>query len=351
VPVTDPTTTPLTISITSPKHGEDFTTNKKRVSLRGVVDADVAMITADGQEQTIAPGETTWTAAVALDEGENTITVVGYDVARTRQAQASITITRDSEAPDPVEDLEAKPEGAQTRLSWSKPDDDIEGYHIYRVIGDDFEEIGVTRSRSYLTNDTGPFAVTAEDEAGNESDPDDSDQVRGGCESGFADVPTTHFASCAAASLRTRGIVQGWNGAFSPDSFVTRAEFAKMLAGVKGISTDATTTAFRDVPSRFPLVGSVAAAVTQGWASGQGAYYYPNRPITRMEAARMIVRASGLAASGDAGYSDVAPGDEMGIAAALSAAGIASGQDGRFRPEDLLTRGEAAKMVAGVLPT
>lgn len=343
------TTTVVSVTITGPNDGDGFATRRDDVTLKGEVSPDVATLVVDGTEQTIQPGETTWTAKVDLDEGENEVEAVAWDLARAQSARASITITLDTEAPDDVENLRATGEGAKTKLAWDKPDDDVEGYHVYVVSNDEIEEIGVTRSRSFLADGVGPFAVTAEDEAGNESDPEDAEVVRGGRETGFSDVPPTHFASLAVATLRERGIVQGYGSAYVPDGLLTRAEFAKMLVGVRGLAPGDALTGFSDVSRRSPLAGYVGAVVAQEWARGQSGRFYPNRSITRMEAGSMIVRALGVASSGNAGYSDVAPGEEMGVAAALKRAGVASGQNGLFMPNRVLTRAEGAKMLAGLL--
>jgi hypothetical protein len=129
---------------------------------------------------------------------------------------------------------------------------------------------------------------------------------------------------------------------------VTRAEFAKMLAGVRGVSPEDAHTSFRDVPFRNSLAGYVAAVAGRGWANGQGNTFGPWRPVTRLEAARMIVRAAGLAPFNGVSFSDVTDGDAREIVGALVRAGIAAGHDGLFEPDRPLTRAEAALMLAAL---
>ena len=353
VTVTSPSgISPLAVSVTAPKKGKDFTTRKKKVTLRGAMSPETTVLSVKGQDATTTPGSTTWSASVTLQDGDNSVDIVAKDVTGTRSATASVTITLDTDAPGSVRELRAVPGAAGTTLTWKSPKDkDVAGYHIYRIVNKAAEEIDATRSREITVDGGGTFAVTAEDTAGNESDVDAAPRVQGSADSGFSDVPLSHFAATAVGTLRQRGIVQGRDGFFSPDALVTRGEFAKMLAGVRGAGA-AAPSGFRDVSARDPLAGAIGAIVSRGWASGQGDHFYPSRPVSRIEAARMIVRAAGLPAGGRANkFRDIANGDEQTLAAALVQAGVARGDGGKFFPYRQLTRAEAAKMLAAVLST
>ncbi|AGA59926.1 putative S-layer protein [Thermobacillus composti KWC4] len=84
--------------------------------------------------------------------------------------------------------------------------------------------------------------------------------------------------------------------------------------------------------------------IVNGTGAGK---FEPKRDVTRAEFAAMIVRALGLQASGEAGFSDVASSAWYAEAVAAAAeAGIVKGDGtGKFRPTDKITRQELAAMV------
>ncbi|MGN0163573.1 MAG: S-layer homology domain-containing protein, partial [Candidatus Ornithomonoglobus sp.] len=53
----------------------------------------------------------------------------------------------------------------------------------------------------------------------------------------FCDVSESHWAYEYISSMAARGIIEGYDdGSFLPEKTVTRAEFAKMLAGAAALS-------------------------------------------------------------------------------------------------------------------
>jgi subtilisin family serine protease len=221
---------------------------------------------------------------------------------------------------DPADlDASTKTWGAKVKLKEGKNKIDVTSYDVTRMLSDE-QTISVTLN----TQTTATGSV-----------------------SGFTDVPNDHFAARAIAQLKELRIVSGEGGRFRPDGLVTRAEYAKMLAGATR-TPEARQSMFGDVSASHPLAGFVAAIAGKGWASGQGGHFRPNAAITRIEAAAMIARAKNLR-GGKVGFSDVADPAMQQYASAVAEAGVATGQDGRFEPQRALTRGEAAKMIAAIL--
>src|SRR5690606_33985503 len=102
----------------------------------------------------------------------------------------------------------------------------------------------------------------------------------------------------AIEALAEQGIIQGFSdGTFGPNKSITRAQFAKILAQVKGLEPNPAAAAqFTDVkdPEQQGWVGAlVAAGLTTGTTATT---YSPNRPIQRDQAATFLVRALGLEA-------------------------------------------------------
>ena len=85
--------------------------------------------------------------------------------------------------------------------------------------------------------------------------------------------------SSSLEKLRARGVV---NNADRPDAFVTRAEFTKMLVLAFGKSPKLGTLP-TDVSASHPLAKFVTTAEKLGWASGRDGRFYPDQPISRLE--------------------------------------------------------------------
>jgi subtilisin family serine protease len=333
-PVTQPTSS---ISITTPTPSEELVIADKSIDLAGAVSADIALIEVNGQSVTHAAGSSTWNAHVELSEGVNHIVVKGYDLARTKIVTAEALVTRDTEAPGRVRGLQTSPAGL---LTWQKPSDgDVEGYRIYRIDNGKAHRVGITRKKEYQVTGGGTYAVVAEDHAGNALETKKAATVESQGTSPSGDVTADSSATSAMQRLVARGIMQGNIG---PQNRVTRAEFAKLLS--LAYRKQPSGTSALDVPASHSLAPYVAIAVRLGWAAGDHGHYFPDRSITRIEAARMLLKADGLRKAKAESFSDLKGDDDL-VATSLRLAGIMQGVGGQFLPSRVLTREEAAKIV------
>lgn len=113
----------------------------------------------------------------------------------------------------------------------------------------------------------------------------------------FSDVSPNHPYYQAITYVKSKNIVQGQNGKFSPDAPITRAEILKMgfVASGKKLSSD-TKSYFPDVPARHPLITYINTAretnIVGGYPNG---YFYPNNAVTRAEGLKMLLRMFGTA--------------------------------------------------------
>ncbi|WBW50514.1 S-layer homology domain-containing protein [Peptoniphilus equinus] len=136
------------------------------------------------------------------------------------------------------------------------------------------------------------------------------------------------------------------DGSVQPDGNMTRAEAAAMLARLKGYTmTNDVAPNFTDTPSDWYNT-AINAVVEHGLMNGYpDGSFHPNAPITRAEFAKMI-QSIDRANSGDAPFADVE--NHWGEAAIDQAYGngrIAGYPDGTFKPDNNITRAEAAKML------
>jgi hypothetical protein len=172
-----------------------------------------------------------------------------------------------------------------------------------------------------------------------------------------------HWARDAVYRLIDRGIVNGIKSdnnmyRFEPERTVTRAEFAKMLSLSEGnpqTGIYADLSAFADDSEIQPWAQPYLKYCSKnGWikgkAIGQEVYLKPQDTITRAEAAAMISRALGFSAVDKvvkATFSDKdkIPDWAAGYIDQLLAKKLMQGySDGSFKPDRVLTRAEAAKI-------
>ena len=116
----------------------------------------------------------------------------------------------------------------------------------------------------------------------------------------FPDVKSTDYFYEAVKSLTERGIISGFpDGTFKPGKSVTRAQAAKILAGVLGLDTkNVKNPGFKDVGTSNEYYGAIAALANAGVISGYpDKTFKPNEPIQRNHMAKIIARAFQLEAS------------------------------------------------------
>ena len=141
------------------------------------------------------------------------------------------------------------------------------------------------------------------------------------------------------------------DGTFQPDSETTRAEFLTMLVkAVGGYDAEESygTPTFADTDPTAWYASFVAYAQKTGLVAGyKDNTFRPDNTITRAEAAAMTAAAMGLTSDAtESTFTDVS-GWAVGHVDALAQKGILSGyKDGTFRPDNNIVRSEAVTVVA-----
>lgn len=173
-------------------------------------------------------------------------------------------------------------------------------------------------------------------------------------ETGFSDI-SGHWASENIIALSQQGIVSGdGDGTFRPQDSVTRAEFVTMISKAMKLSPGSGSQ-FNDVTANDWFYAYVYGAANARIVNGvSDTNFAPGNSITRQDAAVMIFRASGTENNGNVNsYSDNAMIADYAqeAVAALSAAGIVEGNEGKFNPSNMITRAEAATLIYRMLTT
>jgi hypothetical protein len=199
----------------------------------------------------------------------------------------------------------------------------------------------------------------------------------------FGDIKG-HWAQREIEVLASRGVVNGKaQELYAPGQTLTRAEFAKLLAGAMGIKPSAGgASSFSDVGYDQWYFGWIEAASKAGYVQGNGGQFRPNDPVTREQMVTMLLRAikswenwkeeadsdvdtePGSAAASEPGgshgsnaerllssYSDsdsISGWAKESVAAAVEY-GLIQGVKDKLSPQDKTTRAQAAAVIYRLL--
>ncbi|MBI4231606.1 S-layer homology domain-containing protein [Candidatus Peregrinibacteria bacterium] len=168
-----------------------------------------------------------------------------------------------------------------------------------------------------------------------------------------------HWARNYIADLYNKGIVNGYDAKhYGPDQSISRAEFTKIAINAFSIAVlsedKIVLMPFVDVNKGDWFLPYVKAALVNKIVGGfEDGSFRPGQAITRAEAVKVLLEASGADVSGasDAGFSDVSAEDWFANYVNYAAAnGIVKGYgDNTFGPDKALTRAEVAKIVSLML--
>ncbi|MCL1702653.1 InlB B-repeat-containing protein [Lysinibacillus sp. Bpr_S20] len=110
----------------------------------------------------------------------------------------------------------------------------------------------------------------------------------------FSDVPKSHVYYEQITRLQRAGIVDGDNGAFRPNAYITRAQMAKIMVLAFGLTPEGKSK-FKDVDSSHWASGYIAALADHDIALGdENGNFRPNESLTRAQFTALVYRALGL---------------------------------------------------------
>ncbi|MDR1329279.1 MAG: phosphodiester glycosidase family protein [Oscillospiraceae bacterium] len=181
---------------------------------------------------------------------------------------------------------------------------------------------------------------------------------------GFEDT-VGHWAREFIEELRVRGVVGGVTETeFAPGADIRRADFVVMLHRALGLPEprDGEAANFSDVPEDAYYAAAVKWAKQAGAVNGVGEDIFdPTAPLTREQAFTLVYRTFEMfritmpedftpELSGF-GFEDAPDVSDYAVqgAAALAAAGIVGGSDGRLNPKNIVSRAEMAKLLCAAL--
>ena len=110
----------------------------------------------------------------------------------------------------------------------------------------------------------------------------------------FTDVPQSFWGYEAIQKAARLGLVNGvGEGRFAPERKLTRAEFVTMLWRLAGQPAAGAKADFTDVPAEIWYRAGLDWAAEKGYVTGDGGRFKPEDQITRQEAVTILFRYSG----------------------------------------------------------
>lgn len=168
----------------------------------------------------------------------------------------------------------------------------------------------------------------------------------------LSDVPATSWAANAVAFVTSHELMKGTgNGAFEPAALMTRGMLATVLHNLANNAAASGSVSFSDVADDAWYAEAVAWAATEqvitGYPDGR---FGPNDPITREQLAVMLYRYAGSPAVSVGGLNFVDAGKVSGYAQQAIAWAVANGiingkGNGVLDPQGTATRAEVAQML------
>ncbi|MDO5301580.1 MAG: S-layer homology domain-containing protein [Tissierellia bacterium] len=158
-----------------------------------------------------------------------------------------------------------------------------------------------------------------------------------------------HWSAPYVNTLSDMGILSGYgDGDFRPDASITKAEFYAMVNKAAGYSKTYTVT-FTDVNGSHWFYNDVAKAIKAGYIQPTTGALNPNRAISRQEAMRIFAYIYNITDSESylnrfTDRSSITAAARPGVAAMISHGIVGGYEDGSFRPNRSITRGEVAKI-------
>lgn len=161
-----------------------------------------------------------------------------------------------------------------------------------------------------------------------------------------------HWANYEIQNFVDKGHINGYGDkTFKPDNNITRAEFIKVVNSVFGLKEKGTEN-FTDVSSGQWYYNDVCIAVKAGYINGyEDKTFRPNQPISREEAASIVANLKNVKGDGKLQFRDsnqVSSWAKQAVDAVSDNNLMGGYQDNTFKPKNKITRAEAVATLSRV---
>ena len=171
----------------------------------------------------------------------------------------------------------------------------------------------------------------------------------------FSDIEG-HWAEKSILFAQENGIINGYNGEFRPNDYITRAEACAIIRRLIKSPYTGNSAGFSDVGSDKWYYNDINSLFKVNVISGDGDKFYPDNLITRQEAAKMfyegmvsIARLNGVEKLKDVSalkdYDDVSNWAREAVKIVYGLGIVTGDENKKFNPTANLTRAEASAMI------
>lgn len=169
----------------------------------------------------------------------------------------------------------------------------------------------------------------------------------------YKDTPKSYRFYDEINYLSDEGIIYGYpDGSFGPEKGVSRASAVMMIGRALGLDGTRRKTDFPDVDPESAASGYIQSAYEAGIISGYPTgRFEPDNGLTRAAVAIFLSRAFEFEDTSDQTFSDMKPhmASYPHVKKLIAANVIAGYADGRYGPEDVVTRGQFSAFMARTL--
>lgn len=168
---------------------------------------------------------------------------------------------------------------------------------------------------------------------------------------GLSDI-NGHWANADIKNLVEKGIINGYSdGTFKPEKSLTRAEFSVVMVKALGLATSKDDK-FNDTKGHWANE-SINAMANAGFIQGSDGKFRPNDSISRQELITIIGRAKSLSKPDKIeeflDHKEISPWAVDFVYAAKEQQIVSGYPDGTIKPNKNVTRAEMAKIVSDIL--
>lgn len=164
-------------------------------------------------------------------------------------------------------------------------------------------------------------------------------------ETNFSDVAPGHWAYHEILNLKEKGLIYGYTESlFKPSVNITRAQVTALLSRSLDPAPKRASVDFKDVPKGTAQYEDIQKIYRAGIMDGKGKDKFdPNGLLTRVEMAKVLTLAFNLQEGHEAPFSDISPSHwGYGYVATLYTHGITLGSNGKYNPNDHVSRAHYA---------
>lgn len=151
-----------------------------------------------------------------------------------------------------------------------------------------------------------------------------------------------HWAKEMIEEIASQGIITGYSdGSFRPNEFIQRQHVALLFYRAFEFEPTRNVLTFSDVTANHPYYEAITTLQQAGIVDGSQGKFNPNALMTRAQLAKVVTLALKIELGGSSTFQDVPPTHwSYGYIAALAELEIVIGDNGKFKPDEPVTRAQ-----------